>query len=200
MKPGFLYSEHRVLATDHQGNLKSQFLLWYLAGVDKLLYKFFRFTRLTFCSPFGENKISLGLFCLWASLMAQQWMICQQCRRCGFDPGLGRSPEEEMATHSSILAWKIPWTDEPGGLQSKGSQRLKHDWVSEHFVGTCWCRQGSWVLQLQVWDIGRKSKTQGTHHRVVRWVLMYLANLLSSLCFSESSVYFIHSQDLGNDF
>ena len=37
-----------------------------------------------------------------------------------FIPGLGRSPEEEMATHSSILAWKIPWTEKPGGLQSKG--------------------------------------------------------------------------------
>ena len=39
-------------------------------------------------------------------------------------PGLGRSPEEEMANHSSILAWRIPWTEEPGGLQSMGSQSL----------------------------------------------------------------------------
>ena len=36
------------------------------------------------------------------------------------------SLEEEMATHSSILAWKIPWTEEPGGLQSKGWQRVGH--------------------------------------------------------------------------
>ena len=35
--------------------------------------------------------------------------------------------EEEMATHSSILAWRIPWTEEPGGLQSMGSQRVRHD-------------------------------------------------------------------------
>ena len=35
--------------------------------------------------------------------------------------------EEEMATHSSILAWRIPWTEEPGGLQSMGSQRVGHD-------------------------------------------------------------------------
>ena len=35
--------------------------------------------------------------------------------------------EEEMATHSSILAWGIPWTEEPGGLQSMGSQRVVHD-------------------------------------------------------------------------
>ena len=35
--------------------------------------------------------------------------------------------EREMATHSSILAWRIPWTEEPGGLQSTGSQRVGHD-------------------------------------------------------------------------
>ena len=35
--------------------------------------------------------------------------------------------EREMATHSSILAWKIPWTEEPGRLQSMGSQRVRHD-------------------------------------------------------------------------
>ena len=35
--------------------------------------------------------------------------------------------EEEMTTHSSIFAWKIPWTKEPDGLQSMGSQRVRHD-------------------------------------------------------------------------
>ena len=35
--------------------------------------------------------------------------------------------EKEIATHSSILAWSIPWTEEPGGLQSTGSQRVAHD-------------------------------------------------------------------------
>ena len=35
--------------------------------------------------------------------------------------------EKEMAAHSSTLAWKIPWTEEPGGLQSMGSQRVRHD-------------------------------------------------------------------------
>ena len=38
--------------------------------------------------------------------------------------------EEEMETHSSILAWKIPWIEESSGLWSKGSQRVRHDWVS----------------------------------------------------------------------
>jgi len=39
--------------------------------------------------------------------------------------------EQEMAIHSSILVWKIPWTEEPGGLQSTGSQRVRHDWETE---------------------------------------------------------------------
>ena len=40
----------------------------------------------------------------------------------------GKDPlEKEMATHSSIVAWKIPWKEEPGGLQSMGSQRVRHD-------------------------------------------------------------------------
>ena len=42
---------------------------------------------------------------------------------------LGREDplEKVMATHSSILAWRAPWTEEPGGLQSMGSQRVRHD-------------------------------------------------------------------------
>jgi len=44
----------------------------------------------------------------------------------GLIPGSERSPEKEMATHSNILAKKTPWTEEPGGLQSMGSQRVGH--------------------------------------------------------------------------
>ena len=38
--------------------------------------------------------------------------------------------EEEKMTHSSVLAWRIPWTEEPGGLQSMGSHRDRHDWMT----------------------------------------------------------------------
>ena len=41
--------------------------------------------------------------------------------------------EPSMATHSSILAWRIPWTEEPGGLQSMGSQRVGHGLASKYF-------------------------------------------------------------------
>ena len=48
-------------------------------------------------------------------------------KRHGFDPWVGKILEEEMATHSSILAWRIPWTEESSRLQSMGSQRAGHD-------------------------------------------------------------------------
>ena len=53
--------------------------------------------------------------------------LCKR-RRSGFDPWFKEGPlEKEMATHSSILAWEIPWTEEPGRLQSMGSQRVGQD-------------------------------------------------------------------------
>ena len=51
-------------------------------------------------------------------------------------PGLGRSLEKEMATHSGILAWKISWTEDSGGLRSMESQRVGHNWVTEHTTRT----------------------------------------------------------------
>ena len=45
-------------------------------------------------------------------------------------PESGRSPG--VATHPSILGWKIPWTEEPGGIQSMGLQRVGHDLATEH--------------------------------------------------------------------
>jgi len=46
--------------------------------------------------------------------------------------GLGRSPGEENGIHSSILAWEIPWTEKPAGLQSMGLQRIGHDLATRH--------------------------------------------------------------------
>ena len=63
-----------------------------------------------------------------ASLVAQRLkrlpgMRENRVRSLGWEDPL----EKEMATHSSTLAWKIPWTEEPGRLQSMGSQRVRHD-------------------------------------------------------------------------
>ena len=72
---------------------------------------------------------------MWASLVAQMVknlpvMWKTQVHSLGLEDPL----EKEMATHSSILAWKIPWTEEPSRLQSMGSQRVRHDWVTNTFT------------------------------------------------------------------
>ena len=57
---------------------------------------------------------------------------CRRCKRCSFDPWIGKiPPEKEMATHFSVLAQEIPWTEEPGGLQSMGLQRVRQDLATE---------------------------------------------------------------------
>ena len=50
----------------------------------------------------------------------------------GSIPGSGRTLEEEMVTHSSILAWEIPWREEPGMLQPMGLQRIRYNWARHH--------------------------------------------------------------------
>ena len=52
-----------------------------------------------------------------------------QVRSLGWEDSL----ENRMATHSSILAWRIPWTEEPGGLQSMGLLRVRQDWATVTF-------------------------------------------------------------------
>ena len=60
--------------------------------------------------------------------MSQWKKTCLLCRRRGFDPWVGKIPlEKEMTTHSSLLAWRIPRTEESSGLQSTGSQRVGPD-------------------------------------------------------------------------
>ena len=69
-----------------------------------------------------------SLYILWASLVAQtvkKLPAVQETRVCNL--GLEDPLVKEMATHSSILAWSIPRTEEPSGLQSMWSQRVRHD-------------------------------------------------------------------------
>ena len=65
---------------------------------------------------------------IWTSLVAQMVKRLPTMREAQVQ-SLGREDplEKEMATHSSILAWKIPWTEEPGRLQSMGSERVGHN-------------------------------------------------------------------------
>ena len=72
----------------------------------------------------------------------------------GSVPESGRSLQKETATHSSILAWRIPWTEAHGGLQPTGSQRVRHDWVTNiHSIlrplQVFWKQSSSTSLQQQ---------------------------------------------------
>ena len=81
---------------------------------------------------------------------------CRRCKRHEFDPGSRRSPREGNGSLSSILAWEIPWTEEPGGLQSMGSQRVRHNWVHTHththtVFQRLWLEQWDQFLTLFTW-------------------------------------------------
>ena len=86
-----------------------------------------------YCSPF-----------LVASLVAQR-VKCLPAIQETWVRSLGQEDllEKEMATHSSALAWKIPWTEKPGRLQSMGSQRVGHDfrWKKHSFDYMDFCQQ-----------------------------------------------------------
>ena len=68
---------------------------------------------------------------------------CRRCKRCWFSPSIRKIPWRR-ATWSSILTWRIPWTEEPGGLQSIGSQSVSHGW--------------SWCSMHVLEDIGKLRK------------------------------------------
>ena len=69
---------------------------------------------------------------------------------------LGREDplEKEMATHSSIIAWEIPWTEKPGGLQSMGSERVGYDWVTNqhHSLVIYVCQRSAETLEFCLRD------------------------------------------------
>ena len=68
------------------------------------------------------------VFCYWASLVAQVVRRLPTMWETRVQSLVREDPlEKEMATHSSILVWKIPWAEDPGRLQSMGSQRVRHD-------------------------------------------------------------------------
>ena len=94
----------------------------------------------------GIRNTHLGVSSYWASLVAQMVkhlpsMRETQVQSLGWEDLL----EKEMAAHSSTLAWRIPWTEEPGRLQSMGSQRVKHDWATSLHFTSYWA---SLVAQL----------------------------------------------------
>ena len=89
----------------------------------------------TFYKDPNNGVINYKLIFSWASqvvlVVKNLPTNAGDAREEGSVPGSGRCPGEEMASHSSILTWKIPWTEEPGGLQSMGLQRVRYDSIAQ---------------------------------------------------------------------
>ena len=74
------------------------------------------------------EQLSLHFICHWASLVAQTGKNLPAMPETWVQSLGWKDPlEKGMTTHSNIPVWRIPWTEEPGGLQSMGSQRVGHD-------------------------------------------------------------------------
>ena len=83
----------------------------------------------------GDRGKPLWRESIWASLVAQTVKNLPAMQEAQVQSRGGEDPlETGMAAHCSILAWGIPWTEEPGGLWSTGPQRAGHDWVTNTFT------------------------------------------------------------------
>ena len=84
-----------------------------------------------------------------------------QCKRCESQVrslGWEKHLEKAMAGHCSILAWRIPWTEEPRGLQSKGLQRIQHYWATKHSTQRYKHCIGLWESMDDIsWDLSSRS-------------------------------------------
>ena len=87
----------------------------------------------------GSYQMTSTVLGTRASLVAQVVKKLPSMQEtCVWSLGREEPLEKRMATHSSILAWRIPWTGEPSGLQSIRSQRVRQDWVSNIFTFFPW--------------------------------------------------------------
>ena len=106
----------------------SKYFSMYLWGFFEKYYCVIIMLKVVNCliAWISRSKVKLHWLSVWSSLVAETVMSVASV----LDPWVRRAPGEGNATHSSILAWQIPWTEEPEGLQSMGSQRVGHYWVT----------------------------------------------------------------------
>ena len=108
-------------------------------------------SELSWCRVVLANiKITCNLYSLRALLVAQTVKNPPAVQETQV-PSLGKEGplKEEMVTHSSILAWRVPWVEEPGGLQSMGLPRMGHNWGTKH-IGTHSLEEGRWETERSV--------------------------------------------------
>ena len=104
-------------------------LKWLYTGAQLISRTMELGSQLVFFSPFKKIEVRFPSGSVVKKKKKKKPTCqCRSCRIHKFDPRVRKIPlEEEMATHSSILAWKVPWTEDPGGLQSMGSQIVEQD-------------------------------------------------------------------------
>ena len=95
------------------------------------------------------------------------------------------SLEEEMVTHSSILAWRVPWTEEPGRLQSMGSQRVGLNWATERTQYTDYCSTNSSARSLK--HRASLETDPATDHKDERNQKIEFINTVKSQLFKKSN-------------
>ena len=164
--------------------ITSTWLINFITGSLYFLIPFTYFTKTPNLSSLFWEAIEHHV---WASLMAQwvenppamQETEETQVRSLGQEDSL----EKEMATHSSVLAWKIPWTEEPDRLQSTGSKRVGHDWATSLSKSdkkyprtvsrtqmSAHIRKGSFFLEITGFLWFGRHMPPSTDGRVVGWL------------------------------
>ena len=84
----------------------------------------------------ADSQEHVGIHCKFSVGLSGGLVVKKSTKKGTWVQSLGREdPKQEMATHSSVLAWEIPWTEEPGGLQPMGSQRVGHHLVNKQLIG-----------------------------------------------------------------
>ena len=120
------------------------------------------------CSPTGKVDRQLWGMIWVAPKVVSLPVLWESCRKGGIWGVLGSQMEKEMATHSSVLAWRIPGTGEPGGLPSMGLHRVGHKWSDL----TVTAAAGSQIGFESAESIGRRFKTAMSKQGWCVWKLV----------------------------
>ena len=135
---------------------------------------------ITFLPNFGASLVAQVIKSLPAMWETEVWSL-------GWEDLL----QKEMATHSSILAWKIPWTKEPRGLQSMGTQRIIHNWATNTH-SKFWKFSGVVSSNIFFWTIPSLSQTLNGHFKISHRSLRITETLYISFIFFSSDFFFLH--------
>ena len=99
--------------------------------------------------------------------------------------------EKGMATHSSILAWRITWTEKTGRLHSVGSQRVRHDWAANTHTHTHKTETGSQIQQRDLWLSRGRRGAEGVDwdFEVSRWKLLQIECISNQILMYSTGHY-----------